>query len=83
MHVCGCVQVGVDINAVVSSTWKGSPLPFIAGLGPRKAAALVRAVLQKRAVACRKDLWSPGMAGRNVFRSVRFCGPERGNAFSS
>ena len=60
--------MGVDINAVVSSTWKAAPLPFVAGLGARKAAALTRAVLHRRAVACRKDLWAPGITGRNVFR---------------
>ena len=71
-------QVGVDLNAVVGSTWRAAPLPFIAGLGPRKAAALVRTVLQKHSVACRKELWD-GLGRRYVFRCLHsrglFCAP--------
>ena len=69
----GVVQVGVDINAVVGSTWRAAPLPFVAGLGPRKAAALTRAVLQRRTINCRRDMWGQGgagMLGSKVFRST-------------
>ena len=34
-------QVGVDINDVVQHSWKSHTLPFVAGLGPRKASSLI------------------------------------------
>ena len=37
-----CLQVGVDINLAASSQWQAATLPFVAGLGPRKARALLQ-----------------------------------------
>ncbi|WFD29634.1 Transcription elongation factor spt6 [Malassezia sp. CBS 17886] len=37
-------DIGVDINAAVTSPYTQHMLPFVAGLGPRKATALVQAV---------------------------------------
>lgn len=39
MEVCN--NVGVDINRCIKHRHLSSPLQFIAGLGPRKAAALI------------------------------------------
>lgn len=64
------LQVGVDVNGFVGTPWKGSALPFVSGLGTRKAAAVQRAVQQRKGVDSRKDLWTPGITGRNVFRCV-------------
>jgi transcriptional accessory protein Tex/SPT6 len=35
-------QVGVDINMAASNQWMAPPLQFVAGLGPRKARALLQ-----------------------------------------
>ena len=34
-------QVGADINAMATHAWMAAPLPFVSGLGPRKARALL------------------------------------------
>jgi transcription elongation factor SPT6 len=39
-------QVGIDLNAVASCAWLSTPLQFVPGLGPRKASALLRAVMR-------------------------------------
>lgn len=36
------VQVGVDINAAATLPWRAHVVPFVAGLGPRKARALLQ-----------------------------------------
>lgn len=35
-------QVGVDINLIGSNQWMAATLPFVCGLGPRKARALLQ-----------------------------------------
>lgn len=37
-----CQQVGVDINLAATNQWMASTLQFVAGLGPRKARALLQ-----------------------------------------
>ena len=37
-------QVGVDLNAAAACPWRAAPLAFVAGLGPRKAGALLKGV---------------------------------------
>ena len=37
-------QCGVDINAAAAHPWRQPALQFVPGLGPRKAAALVKAL---------------------------------------
>jgi transcription elongation factor SPT6 len=50
-------QVGVDVNAAACMPWRAPPLQFVAGLGPRKAAALLQAVQRDGgAVPTRLDL---------------------------
>ncbi|BDA45673.1 Transcription elongation factor SPT6 [Coccomyxa sp. Obi] len=63
-------QVGVDLNRVALNTWQAAPLQFVAGLGPRKAQALLRAVQRVQSVESRFALWEElGLLGRNVFRN--------------
>ncbi len=65
------IQVGVDLNRVAVNTWQAAPLQFVAGLGPRKAQALLRAVQRVQSVESRFALWEElGLLGRNVFRSA-------------
>lgn len=52
------VQVGIDINLAASHEWIFAPLQFIAGLGPRKAGAIQRAIQSAGRVGTRKDLYS-------------------------
>lgn len=70
-------QVGVDVNAAAATPWRAPPLAFVAGLGPRKAQALLRAAVREKGVQARADLWrqpnnpdQPPLAvfGRCVFR---------------
>ncbi len=42
--VTAVCQVGGDINAMAAQPWRSPTLQFVAGLGPRKAAALLKAV---------------------------------------
>ena len=52
LHLERCIGAvvndnGVDINAAMTSTYLQTMLPFVAGLGPRKAHALVNAISTK------------------------------------
>lgn len=66
-------QVGVDINAAVANPWMAAPLPFVPGLGPRKAQALLRAIsraggfIESRIQAMNEF---KHVLGINVFRNV-------------
>lgn len=42
--VTAVCQVGADLNMMAAAPWRAHTLKFVAGLGPRKAAALMRAV---------------------------------------
>lgn len=59
-------QVGIDINLAASHDWLFSPLQFIAGLGPRKAGAIQRAIQSVGRVSTRKELYARLM-GKKVF----------------
>ena len=62
----------MDINRAAHSAWQAAPLQFVAGLGPRKAQALLRAVQREGAVATRYAMWNElQVLGKCVFR----CGP--------
>jgi len=76
-------QVGVDVNAAAATPWRAPPLAFVAGLGPRKAQALLRAAVREKGVQARADLWrqpnnpdQPPLTvfGRCVFRCA--CRPR-------
>ncbi|KAF9599355.1 hypothetical protein IFM89_036812 [Coptis chinensis] len=49
-------QVGIDINLASSHEWLFSPLQFVSGLGPRKAASLQKALVRNGAITTRKDI---------------------------
>jgi transcription elongation factor SPT6 len=51
-------QVGIDINLAASHDWIFGPLQFVAGLGPRKAGAIQRAIQSAGRVGTRKDLYA-------------------------
>jgi transcription elongation factor SPT6 len=59
-------QVGIDINLAASHDWFFSPLQFISGLGPRKAASLQRSLVRAGSIFVRKDLIMHGL-GKKVF----------------
>ncbi|CAN8238192.1 unnamed protein product [Cochlearia groenlandica] len=59
-------QVGIDINLAASHEWVFSPLQFISGLGPRKAASLQRSLVRAGSIFVRKDLIMHGL-GKKVF----------------
>lgn len=42
--------VGVDINQAVKDVYLQKVLPFVAGLGPRKAEALVKSIIRRVSV---------------------------------
>ncbi|KAL6771646.1 SPT6 [Auxenochlorella protothecoides x Auxenochlorella symbiontica] len=62
-------QVGVDVNALAAAPWRGAVLPHLPGLGPRKAAALTRALARAGGhVPHRAALWRDlGVLGDVVF----------------
>lgn len=61
-------QVGVDINLAASHEWMFSPLQFVSGLGPRKAASLQRAILRAGRINTRRELLTTlGAMKRLVF----------------
>jgi transcription elongation factor SPT6 len=64
-----CDQVGVDINRAARSPWQAATLPFVAGLGPRKAQALIRAVQKNDGISSRYNMWHElEVLGKVVFR---------------
>lgn len=75
-------QIGVDINAVSRVPWLASPLQFVAGLGPRKAGALMKAIQrQQQVVDSRQFVWQElGVIGKLVFKNcaafLKILGPE-------
>jgi transcription elongation factor SPT6 len=67
------MKVGADINLMATNAWQSPPLEFVAGLGPRKARALLEAVQREGHVESRHQLWKDlGVLGNRVFRN---CAP--------
>ncbi|KAH9293044.1 hypothetical protein KI387_041751, partial [Taxus chinensis] len=61
-------QVGIDINLAAFHEWMLAPLQFVAGLGPRKAASIQRAILRAGWVFSRRELLTTlGAMKRLVF----------------
>ncbi|GFY84642.1 global transcription factor group B1 [Actinidia rufa] len=60
-------QVGLDVNLAIAHEWLFSPLQFISGLGPRKAASLQRSLVRAGAIYTRKDLLTAHGLGKRVF----------------
>lgn len=66
-------QVGLDVNLAIAHEWLFSPLQFISGLGPRKAASLQRSLVRSGSIYTRKDLLTAHGLGKKVFvNSVGF-----------
>lgn len=60
--------VGVKLNDAVRSSYIAQALPFVAGLGARKASALVRAIESAGGAVVRRDeLITRGLMGKVVF----------------
>ncbi|KAL9860887.1 Transcription elongation factor SPT6 [Arabidopsis thaliana] len=59
-------QVGIDINLAASHEWLFSPLQFVSGLGPRKAASLQKSLVRAGSIFVRKELINHGI-GKKVF----------------
>lgn len=77
-------QVGLDINLAASHEWLFSPLQFISGLGPRKAASLQRSLVRAGAIFTRKDLLTAHGLGKKVFvNAVGFLRVRRSGLASS
>jgi len=61
----------VDLNLAAQTPWLAHQLQFVAGLGPRKAMALLKAVQRQEQVAARKAVWKElNVIGKKVFWSV-------------
>ncbi len=61
----------MDLNLVAQTPWLAHQLQFVAGLGPRKAMALLKAVQRQEQVAARKAVWKElNVIGKKVFWSV-------------
>jgi transcription elongation factor SPT6 len=72
-------QVGIDINLAASNDWLFAPLQFIAGLGPRKAGTIQRAIQSVGRLRTRKELYAGlRLMGMKVFINsagfIRVCG---------
>ncbi|KAL8254572.1 hypothetical protein R6Q59_032793 [Mikania micrantha] len=77
-------QVGLDVNLAISHEWLFSPLQFISGLGPRKAASLQRSLVRASSIYTRKDLLNHGLGKKVFVNAVGFLRVRRsGNAASS
>ncbi|MQL71470.1 hypothetical protein Taro_003793, partial [Colocasia esculenta] len=73
-------QVGVDINLAASHEWLCAPLQFVSGLGPRKAAALQKALTRAGSVFSRKEI-TMGVLRKKVFiNAVGFLRVRRSGA---
>lgn len=60
-------QVGLDINLAASHEWLFSSLQFVSGLGPRKAAFLMKSLVRAGSIFTRKDLLTTYGLGKKVF----------------
>lgn len=77
-------QVGLDINLALSHEWLFSTMQFISGLGPRKAASLMRSLVRSGAIFTRKDLLTEHGIGKRVFiNSVGFLRVRRNGMAAS
>lgn len=60
-------QVGADLNLAASVPWRAATLQFVAGLGPRKAALLLKTVQRNgNKIAGRRDLYHMEKVRRGV-----------------
>ena len=85
-------QVGVDLNAAAACPWRAAPLAYVAGLGPRKAGALLKGVAGLGGRAPSRAALAGGPAGlgpivwRNAASFLRVCrldAPGGGDGYES
>lgn len=62
--------VGVDINEAIRDAYVARMLPYIAGLGPRKASGLTHKIQSRGYLGTRLDLITEKLCGKNVFMNV-------------
>lgn len=61
-------QIGVDINLTVQNEWLSWTLQFVSGLGPRKAKAMLNAIIKSGgAVQARREVMDLANMGKVVF----------------
>ncbi|ORX62353.1 transcription elongation factor Spt6 [Hesseltinella vesiculosa] len=60
-------DMGIDINAAAKSPYIASALPFICGLGPRKAQSILKKVEAMGELDSRNSLVMDGMTAANTF----------------
>ena len=64
-------QIGLDLNLAASVPWRATYLPFIPGMGLRKASALLRAVVKGGgALEERDELLQKGLLSNCVFHNA-------------
>ena len=64
-------QIGLDLNLAASVPWRSTYLPFIPGMGLRKASALLRAVIKGGgALEERDELLQKGLLSNCVFHNA-------------
>jgi len=67
------LQVGADINVMACNVWQAASLPYVAGLGLRKAHSLLQAVQAEEFAPNRVSLWQEiWKPGNTVFRCCAF-----------
>ncbi|VDB95810.1 unnamed protein product, partial [Peniophora sp. CBMAI 1063] len=79
-------KVGVDINRCVTDSYYAGLLPFVAGLGPRKADALIKKIAQLGGtLSNREQFVKAGLMATSIFlNSAPFlCIPQDGGSRSS
>ena len=65
----GGTQVGCDIHVALDSVWMAALVPFVGGLGPRKAAKLLQDTRRIGYATTRHSLFRDhALLGPNVFR---------------
>ncbi|ORX33718.1 transcription elongation factor SPT6, partial [Kockovaella imperatae] len=62
--------MGIEINSCIADAYQRAMLPFIAGLGPRKADALVNAVLRQGTLINRLAYADLGVFGPTILENV-------------
>ncbi|ORY28271.1 SH2 domain-domain-containing protein [Naematelia encephala] len=62
--------MGIEINSCVADTYQGAMLPFIAGLGPRKADALASNIHRTGSLKNRLAFSDLGLLGPTIFENV-------------
>ena len=70
--ICTAVaQSGIDLNMAASISWRSSCLPFIPGLGYRKAASLIKMIVKSGgAIEERNDILEAGLLGAKVYHNA-------------